>query len=70
MNLKIAKKIAELLNSENQLVLKYTGDKIIENAQQYLYLTAEDDEVKACIECKKVQWYQMDQPQESLEFIT
>lgn len=58
MKEKIAKQIADLLNSENQLVVKYSQDIVLKNANQYLYLTTENNELKACIECKIVQWYQ------------
>jgi len=58
MESSIAKQIAELLNSENQLVIPYTEQKIMSNKDNYLYEVNDSDEVLSCIECKKVQWYQ------------
>ena len=56
----IAKKIAALLNSENQLVIPYTEHKILTTADNYLYEINDNNEVLCCIECKKVQWYQFE----------
>lgn len=56
----IAKQIAELLNSENQLVVPYTEQKVISNNDNYLFEVNNDGEVISCIECKKVQWYQFE----------
>lgn len=58
MNSAIAKQIADLLNSENQLVVAYTEKKILANSDTYLYELGEGNEVLSCIECKRVQWYQ------------
>lgn len=58
MNLAVAKQIADLLNSENQLVVAYTEKKVMENGEKYLYELGESNEVLSCIECKRVQWYQ------------
>jgi len=54
----IAKQIADLLNSENQLVIPYTEQKVMSNKDNYLFEINGSDEVLSCIECKKVQWYQ------------
>jgi ribosomal protein S18 acetylase RimI-like enzyme len=56
----IAKQIAELLNSDNQLVVPYTEQKLTSNKDHYLFEATEDGEVISCIECKKVQWYQFE----------
>ncbi|MBE9526356.1 MAG: GNAT family N-acetyltransferase [Proteobacteria bacterium] len=56
----IAKQIAELLNSENQLVVPYTEQKIMDSKDNYLFEADDNDEVVSCIECKKVQWYQFE----------
>lgn len=58
MKSSIAKQIAELLNSENQLVIPYTQQKIMSNKDDYLFEVNDSGEVLSCIECKKVQWYQ------------
>lgn len=59
MNNQIAKQIADLLNSENQLVVNYTEAKILASSENYVYEET-DGVVKAFIECKKVQWYQFE----------
>jgi ribosomal protein S18 acetylase RimI-like enzyme len=56
----IAKQIAELLNSENQLVIPYTEEKILSAADNYLFEMDDENKVLCCIECKKVQWYQFE----------
>lgn len=55
-----AKQIAELLNSENQLVIPYTEQIILSKAENYIYEENEENEVLCCIELKKVQWYQFE----------
>ena len=52
-----ARQIAELLNSRNQLVRNYDANMILGKANDFLY-ELKDDIVVACIEAKKVQWYQ------------
>jgi hypothetical protein len=55
MKSQIAKQIADLLNTENQLVVRYTEDKVLNSSDNYVYEEA-DNLIKAFIECKKVQW--------------
>ena len=52
-----AKQIAELLNSRNQLVRSYDAKIVLDRATDFIY-ELKDDAVAACIEAKKVQWYQ------------
>ncbi len=52
-----AKQIAELLNSRNQLTRDYDVKMILDRTDDFIY-ELEDDAVVACIEAKKVQWYQ------------
>jgi ribosomal protein S18 acetylase RimI-like enzyme len=59
MKSQIAKQIADLLNTENQLVVRYTEDKVLNSSDNYVYEEA-DNLIKAFIECKKVQWYQFE----------
>ena len=54
----IAKQIATLLNSENQLVVPYTEKKVLDNKNNYLFEVNDNDDVLSFIECRKVQWYQ------------
>ena len=57
MTSKQAEQIAQLLNERNQLQDDYTAEKVSEHADNYLFeLRAEI--VVACVEVKKVQWYQ------------
>src|SRR5438105_4365827 len=49
--------IATLLNERNQLVHRYTGQEVLDNADTYEY-DVRDGRVAACVECKRVQWYQ------------
>lgn len=53
----IAKQISELLNDRNQLVTKYTLEKVLASGDNYVYLL-DSGKVIACAESKKVQWYQ------------
>jgi N-acetylglutamate synthase-like GNAT family acetyltransferase len=52
-----ARQIAELLNSRNQLTRNYTEAMILDSAQNYLFQKI-NDTVVACVELKKIQWYQ------------
>lgn len=52
-----ADQIADLLNRRNQLTRQYTADLVLEHANNYLYEVV-GSEVVACVEVKKVQWYQ------------
>lgn len=53
-----AVQIAALLNARNLLTVHYTEKKVQEHADDYLFQTSETGEVVACVEVKKVQWYQ------------
>lgn len=53
----VAKQIADLLNSRNQLTIEYNAEKILAHKDNYVYLKSKN-EVIACAESKKVQWYQ------------
>ena len=53
-----ADQIAALLNARNQLTVHYTRKRILDNADNYICQISEDGEVIACVEVKKVQWYQ------------
>ncbi len=52
-----AEKIANLLNERNQLVIQYTKEKVLKVSSNYVFLK-DGDEIVACAESKKVQWYQ------------
>lgn len=52
-----AKQIADLLNSRNQLVRNYDANMILDREDDFIY-EIKDEVVVACIEAKKVQWYQ------------
>jgi ribosomal protein S18 acetylase RimI-like enzyme len=53
-----ADQIAALLNERNQLTVKYTRKRVLEHAENYLCRFSEANEVVACVEAKRVQWYQ------------
>jgi N-acetylglutamate synthase-like GNAT family acetyltransferase len=57
MTRNIAEQIANLLNNRNQLVVEYSADKVLLSKSNYVYLE-EENEVIACAESKKIQWYQ------------
>ena len=57
MDKNTAIQIAELLNQRNQLTREYTAEKILQNAENYIY-EQENNILIACVEVKKVQWYQ------------
>ena len=52
-----AKEIAELINERNQLARRYDVDQILRQADNYEYEVREG-RVVACVERKRVQWYQ------------
>ena len=53
-----ARQIATLLNSQNQLTVKYDADRVLEHADDYLVRLDDSGKVIACAELKYVQWYQ------------
>jgi N-acetylglutamate synthase-like GNAT family acetyltransferase len=57
MTTDIAEQIAKLLNTRNQLVVEYTAKKVFDKKSNYVYIEIEN-EVIACAESKKIQWYQ------------
>jgi N-acetylglutamate synthase-like GNAT family acetyltransferase len=55
-----ARQIAELLNSQNRLVVQYDADLVLKSAANYLYDISDTGEIVACVELKKAQWYQFE----------
>lgn len=55
-----AEQIALLLNTQNQLTVEYTADRVLEHRNNYLIRLDAIDQVAACAELKKVQWYQFE----------
>jgi len=53
-----ADQIATLLNERNQLTVKYNRKRVLDSAENYLCRYSETREVIACVEIKRVQWYQ------------
>ena len=53
-----AEQIAALLNDRNQLTRKYTEEKVLTHADDYLVRVSDTGQVIACVEVKSVQWYQ------------
>jgi ribosomal protein S18 acetylase RimI-like enzyme len=57
MTPKQAEQVAQLLNSRNQLQVDYTAEKVSQHADNYLF-EVRNEVVVACVEVKRVQWYQ------------
>lgn len=55
---KQADAIAVLLNARNQLTVEYTRERVLKEAENYIYRLSEAGDLIACVEVKKVQWYQ------------
>ena len=53
-----ADQIAALLNERNELTVQYTRQRVLDHADNYLCHHSEAGEVIACVEVKRVQWYQ------------
>jgi ribosomal protein S18 acetylase RimI-like enzyme len=49
--------IADLLNRRNELAQDYDAEKVLRNAQEW-EVALEDDHVAACVQRRRVQWYQ------------
>jgi N-acetylglutamate synthase-like GNAT family acetyltransferase len=60
MNYDHAGQIADLLNSRNKLVRQYGADLVLKSAENYLYDTSDAGKIIACVELKRVQWYQFE----------
>ncbi len=60
MNRDHASQIANLLNSQNRLVVRYDADAVLKSSGDYLYDLSESGAVIACLELKRVQWYQFE----------
>lgn len=54
----LADAIAQLLNTRNQLTVHYSRERVIAEASDYIFRLSESGEVTACVQVKKVQWYQ------------
>lgn len=53
-----AEAIALLLNTRNELTVQYDSARVIADADDYLCRSSHDGELVACVQVKKVQWYQ------------
>lgn len=53
-----ADQIASLLNKRNELTVQYTRARVLEHEDNYIFRHSDDGTVIACVEVKKVQWYQ------------
>lgn len=60
MNEAQAGEIAHLLNTQNKLVIHYDAERVLEAADNYLCELSEENRVIACVELKRVQWYQFE----------
>jgi len=50
--------IAALLNARNELTVQYTRKRVLAEAVNYRCVLSDAGEVIACVEIKKIQWYQ------------
>ncbi len=57
MTKELAIQIAELINERNELSVNYDDEKVLASQDNYSYLLDSEDLI-ACAESKKVQWYQ------------
>ena len=53
-----ADQIARLLNERNELTVQYTRQRVLDHSDNYLCRYSDAGDVIACVEVKKVQWYQ------------
>lgn len=53
-----AEAVAQLLNTRNQLTIRYTRERVLKEATDYIVRLADGGDVIGCIQVKKVQWYQ------------
>ncbi len=54
----VAEEIADLLNSQNQLVGRYTAEKVLDHQDDYIVRYDENGKVLGAVEVRSVQWYQ------------
>lgn len=58
MNVDTAQAIADLINTRNKLTKKYSAEKVLEAADNYICRFASDGHLVGVVEAKRVQWYQ------------
>jgi ribosomal protein S18 acetylase RimI-like enzyme len=58
MNKTQAQQIADLLNTQNQLTVKYTADKVLASQADILFHAGDGGKVTCAVEVSRVQWYQ------------
>jgi ribosomal protein S18 acetylase RimI-like enzyme len=58
MTRQVAEQIAKLLNTQNQLTVNYTAEKVLQHQDRYIVEMSQDSLVLGFVEVKKVQWYQ------------
>jgi ribosomal protein S18 acetylase RimI-like enzyme len=55
-----ASQIAELVNAHNQLSVRYDADRVLRSDGTYFYELSDGGDVIACVELRRVQWYQLE----------
>ena len=50
--------IAQLLNTRNQLTVQYARERVLKESADYILRLSEVGDVIACVQVKKVRWYQ------------
>jgi ribosomal protein S18 acetylase RimI-like enzyme len=55
-----ARQIATLLNTRNQLSVRYDSDRVKREEGDYILRLSPSEHVIACVQLKRVQWYQFE----------
>lgn len=58
MTINQAEQVAALLNERNELTVRYTGQRLLDSAADFLCRVSPSGDVIACVEVKRLQWYQ------------
>ena len=57
LTIELASEIADLLNSQNQLAVRYAAEEILANEDRYI-VHSDNGRLLGVVEVKRVQWYQ------------
>ena len=55
-----AEQVSKLLNTRNELTIPYTRERVMASALEYHLKLSETGAVVACVQVKKLQWYQFE----------
>jgi GNAT superfamily N-acetyltransferase len=54
----VAARIADLLNAQNQLTVRYTPEMVLQHEDRYLICSGANSDLMGVVEAKRIQWYQ------------